>query len=89
MEPLLTNERAQREWKYLCQYVGERRARAAIAQLKGGQRAYPLNIARILKIDLPEESLLPISDAEVDARREGRDQGSRALSEMRKLLRRS
>lgn len=49
MEPLLSNERAEREWKYLCQCVGEQRARAAIAHLKGGQRAYPLNIARIVK----------------------------------------
>ena len=42
MEPILTNERAEREWKYLCQRVGEQRARAAIGQLKGRQRAYPL-----------------------------------------------
>ena len=86
MEPLLTNERAEREWRYLCQRVGEQRARAAIAELVGGQRPYPLNIARRLKIVLPEEALLPPSDAQLRARQEGQDPASRSLEVMRRLL---
>lgn len=86
MEPLLTNERAEREWKYLVNRVGEERARAAIGRLKGAQRPYPLNIARLLKVELPEEALLPPSDAQAAARREGRDRGSRAIADVRRQL---
>lgn len=59
LEPELTNERAQREWKWLCSRVGEDRARAAIAQITGSRKAFPLNIARVLKLDLPPEDRLP------------------------------
>ncbi|MBK1724762.1 hypothetical protein [Thiocystis violacea] len=59
VEPLISNERGDREWLYLCSRVGEERARAAIHELKGGQRPYPLNIASALGIALPEEALLP------------------------------
>jgi hypothetical protein len=86
-EPLLTNERAEREWKYLCQLVGEERALAAISQLKGGQRPYPLNIARVLKIQLPEEAQLPRSDAQERARQAGQDQAARTLADLKRMLR--
>lgn len=71
MEPMLTNERAERKWKYLCQRVVEQRARAAIGRLKGGQRASPLNLARVLRIELPEDALLLPSEAQPPARRAG------------------
>jgi len=87
MEPILTNERAEREWKYLCQRVGEQRARAAIGQLKGRQRAYPLNIARVLKVRLPEEAMLPRSDAQQRARQRGQDAAARGIAEMKRRLR--
>ena len=86
LDPLITNERAEREWRYLCQTVGEARAREAIGRLKGGQRPYPLNIARILKVQLPEEALLPPSEAQLQAREQGEDQASRSLADMRRLL---
>jgi len=87
MEPILTNERAEREWKYLCERVGEQRARAAIGQLKGRQRAYPLNIARVLKVQLPEEAMLPSSDAQQQAKRRGEDAAARGIAEMKRRLR--
>ncbi|MBN6741303.1 hypothetical protein JKG47_12295 [Acidithiobacillus sp. MC6.1] len=59
MEPELTNERARREWQWLCGEVGETVARATIAALPGNRRSYPLNIARALDVDLPEEEKLP------------------------------
>jgi len=59
LEPELTNERSQREWKWLCSRVGEDRARAAIAKIPGGRKAFPLNIARVLDLELPQEDMLP------------------------------
>ncbi|MCX7689055.1 MAG: hypothetical protein N2045_13915 [Fimbriimonadales bacterium] len=55
MEPLLTNDRARREWDYIVQRVGEAAAREAIKKLPGNRRPYPLNIARVLGIKLPQE----------------------------------
>jgi hypothetical protein len=59
LEPELTNERAEKEWKWLCAKVGEDRARAAIAKIAGERKAFPLNIARVLGLDLPQEDQLP------------------------------
>lgn len=53
MQPLLTNERARREWEYIVARVGEARALEAIARL-GNRKPFPINIARALKLDLPE-----------------------------------
>lgn len=51
-EPLLTNDRARREWAWIVTKVGEPTAVAALERL-GNQRPYPLNVAKILKISLP------------------------------------
>ena len=59
MEPELTNDRARREWQWLCREVGETVARATIAALPGNRRPYPLNIARALDVELPPEEKLP------------------------------
>ncbi len=59
MEPELTNDRARREWQWLCKEVGETVARATIAALPGNRRPYPLNIARALDVTLPPEEKLP------------------------------
>ena len=59
MEPLLTNDRAVREWAWLCQRVGEGAARAAIARLPGQRKPFPLNIARVLGLRLPPPEQLP------------------------------
>ncbi|MCX7689110.1 MAG: cryptic plasmid protein A [Fimbriimonadales bacterium] len=55
MEPLITNERAQREWAWICAHVGETTAREAIAKLPGARKPYPLNVARVLGLSLPRE----------------------------------
>lgn len=78
-DPELTNLRAEREWKWLCQRVGEARARAAIARIPGNRRPFPLNIARVLGVDLPDEALLPALNSNTDAARA-------ALAEIRKCL---
>lgn len=65
MEPLITNERAKREWDYIVTKVGEERARAAIAQIPGNRRPYPLNIARVLGIRFPESVTNPPASREV------------------------
>jgi hypothetical protein len=59
MEPELTNDRARREWQWLCRELGETVARATIAALPGNRRPYPLNIARALDVELPPEEKLP------------------------------
>jgi len=59
MDPELTNDRARREWQWLCREVGETVARATIAALPGNRRPYPLNIARALGVELPPEEKLP------------------------------
>lgn len=58
-DPEITNERAAREWQWLCEQVGSHTVRAAIQLLPGKRRAYPLNIARALHVKLPDESRLP------------------------------
>lgn len=55
MQPLLTNDRAKREWQYIVERVGESRALEAISQLPGNRRPYPINVARILRIKLPPD----------------------------------
>lgn len=54
-EPLLTNNRAQREWAWIVAQVGEQAAREAIARIPGRRKPYPLNIARVLGLRLPQE----------------------------------
>lgn len=58
-EPLLTNDRARREWAWLCQRVGESAARHAISKLPGQRKPFPLNIARVLGLRLPPPEQLP------------------------------
>lgn len=59
MEPLLNNDRARREWHWLCQRVGESAARHAISKLPGQRKPFPLNIARVLGLRLPPPEQLP------------------------------
>lgn len=51
-EPLLTNDRARREWQWLVATVGEAAALDALAKL-GNRKPYPLNAARILGLSIP------------------------------------
>ena len=82
MEPVITNERGQREWLYIINHVGLERAQQAMTQL-GTKRAYPLNIARVLKLILPEEQYLP----ELEGVRESRIvNGQQALVDIKKIL---
>lgn len=70
MEPQLSNERARREWQYLIDRVGAERAQAAIAQIPGHRRPFPLNIAKVLGIEIPPESRLPWPDEDKERLRE-------------------
>lgn len=58
-EPTLTNERARREWAWLCKAVGEHTARVAIAMIPGNRRPYPVNIAKALGLSIPKPESLP------------------------------
>lgn len=65
-EPLLTNERAVREWAWLVERFGIDACQAALNGLPGGRRPYPLNVARQLGVTLPdglEAAPTPIADA--------------------------
>lgn len=53
-EPLLTNERAVREWAWLVERFGIDACQTALNGLPGGRRPYPLNVARQLGVTLPE-----------------------------------
>ena len=81
MEPELTNERAEREWAWICSRVGEERARAAIGEIPGTRRRFPLNIARALGLTLPPPDQLPLSPA-----KRNREVARAALAEARKRL---
>ncbi len=65
-DPLLTNDRARREWAWICKCVGEATAIAAIGRLKGNRKPFPLNIARVLDLSLPEEKYLPALPGEAE-----------------------
>jgi len=63
MQPEITNQRGEKEWLYIVNLVGEKIAIEAFKKL-GNRKPYPLNIARILKIQLPTEEFLPSLDSE-------------------------
>lgn len=65
-EPLLTNERAVREWAWLVERFGMEACQAALDGLPGSRRPYPLNVARQLGVTLPdglETAPTPAADA--------------------------
>ena len=57
-EPLLTNDRGQREWAWIVGQVGEAAALAALERL-GNRKPYPLNVARALGLSLPADLAEP------------------------------
>lgn len=66
MKPEITNVRGEREWLWICAQVGEDRARQALEQL-GNRRPFPVNVARVLGLVLPEERLLPQTAAQLES----------------------
>jgi hypothetical protein len=59
----LTNPRAMREFEYLVREVGEDKIFAA-RTLLGARKAFPLNLARVLGIKLPDHlQYLPAIEA--------------------------
>ena len=84
MEPELTNTRACREWIYIINRVGCERADKAMSQL-GNRKPYPLNIARILKLELPAEEFLPELESVTERRKVV---GKQALNEIKNIFRR-
>lgn len=79
MEPLLTNDRARREWAWLVAQVGDQTARDAIARLPGNRKPYPLNVARVLGLTLPD-NLASAPPAPPDVVRE-------RLAELKRIVR--
>lgn len=59
----LTNPRSEREFDFLVREVGEEKIIEA-RSLLCGRRAFPLNLARILRVQLPEQlQFLPTVEA--------------------------
>lgn len=77
MEPLLTNDRARREWQYIIERVGEQAAREALNKLPGNRRPYPLNVARVLGLQLPPE----LAQEPID-----REKARERIAELKRLL---
>jgi hypothetical protein len=59
MQPELTNERAEREWQWLCDRFGTTVVLATLSRLPGKRRPFPLNVARALRVTLPPPDKLP------------------------------
>lgn len=83
MKLFITNERGRREWLWIVSLVGERAALAALASLPGQSKAFQLNIAKTLNLELSAEHDLPQTPENVDA---GRRAGERELANMKKML---
>ncbi len=82
MKPVITNERGKREWLYIVNKVGLEGAYQAIGEL-GNRKAYPLNIAKVLRLELPREEFLPELEGVTEKRV---DVGKRRLADIKKLL---
>lgn len=64
IEPELSNDLARRQWQWLCQRVGEARAREGLAAAcVRGRRPFPLNVAREIGVQLPAADDLPSNTA--------------------------
>jgi len=60
MQPDLTSDLSARQWRWLCDRVGEPAAAAALAAaVARGRKPYPLNAAKELGITLPPAAALP------------------------------
>ena len=65
-----TNDRAVREWLFISERVSDKTIlERAITQL-GNRKRFPFNVARTLKIELPQESELPLLEPEQTKKRE-------------------
>ena len=81
MEPEL-NDRGRREWQWLCDRVGEDRARQALAAaVRRGRKPFPLNAARELGLSLPAEPDLPVMRDERSS-----EVAAQALADIRRAL---
>ena len=66
VEIILQNERDKRGLLYLQQVRGDKSIKWALGQLEGKRYAYISNIAKILKVELPENTdLLPLLEEHV------------------------
>ena len=77
----LTSELSSRQWRWICEEVGEERAKKALSELNG-RKPWPLNVANVLKLRLPHEKLLPFVSL---AKPSGLDPRTR-LTELREKL---
>lgn len=60
MQPDLTSDLSARQWRWLCDRVGEPAAAAALAAaVERGRKPWPLNCARELGLTLPAAAALP------------------------------
>lgn len=53
IRPEITNELGQKQWNYIVGCVGKDIAFEALSLLNG-RKPYPLNVAKLLKIEMPQ-----------------------------------
>lgn len=53
LKPEITNELGMKQWNYIISCVGEDVAFDALSRLNG-RRPFPLNVAKLLKIEFPQ-----------------------------------
>lgn len=82
----ITNPRAEREWAYLVQRVGLERAQKALEALHETRRAFPLNVARQLGVELPSESELPLVGESLARSKEAAAAARERLASIRQQL---
>ncbi len=58
LKPEITNELGQKQWNYVVDQVGLDLAFSALEQLsRQNKRLFPFNVARQLKVELPQQLL--------------------------------
>lgn len=58
LKPEITNELAQKQWNYIVNEVGLDKAFNALERLiEQNKRLFPFNVARLLKVSLPQALL--------------------------------
>ena len=63
LRPEITNDLARKQWRYIVSEVGIGAALAALVELeKMNRRLFPLNVAKLLKLPLPQLLLTKAKD---------------------------
>lgn len=72
--PEITSERGEREWLWLRKRIALGALQAALDALPGARRAFPVNVAKQLGLQMPDQAdlpplPLPVSAADAEAKK--------------------